>query len=55
MEAITTHRDFKITKGMSGFNVLTINCFGCSSLEQARHMIDIYIDGNNNPQCFARA
>ena len=45
------HRNFKITTGRYGFNVESINCFGCRSMELAMRMIDIYIDGDKSPQC----
>ena len=47
----TNYRNMTITTGIYGFNVETINCFGCRSLEQAKQAIDRYLDGDSNPQC----
>ena len=45
------YREYQITMSWNGFHVCGINCFGCSSIEDAMKWIDIYLDGNTNPQC----
>ena len=47
------YRNMTITSGRFGFNVETINCFGCDSIQSAQVAIDRYLDGDSNPQCYA--
>ena len=47
----TNYRNMTITTGQYGFNVETINCFGCATIQAAQAAIDRYLDGDTNPQC----
>lgn len=48
----TKYRNFTIEQGDSGsYFVEQINCFGSDTIDSAKRAIDLYVDGDNDPQC----
>jgi hypothetical protein len=48
---IKTYRDFSITAHGLGYSCSAINCFSCDTVESVQQAIDIYLDGDKDPQC----